>query len=260
MASALAQKVAIVTGAASGIGAALVKHLANSGAKVLAADVNRDGLATHAATIGCETFAVDVANPKSNQEMVDAAMKRFGRLDLAFLNAGIHGIPFAEQVLFPSVQPCKLESLTVDRYMNARSVNLDGVVAGSIAAAQAMSRGNGGSIIVTTSIAGLVPYTADPVYALTKHGVIGWVRSIAPTLQASGVTIDAVCPSGVTTPMIGLTDEVKIPTLMSTSEVAAAMVETAMEPQTGRTMTLVLGRENLRQEQEFSSIPGFEMP
>ena len=121
----LAGKVALVSGAASGIGRELVAQLTDSGAKVLAADINREGLDVLANAVGCETFVVDVGDPESNQGMVDSAVQRFGRLDLAFLNAAVLGVPIKEQGKPPSMQ-----SLTIDRYLAARSVNLDGVLYG----------------------------------------------------------------------------------------------------------------------------------
>jgi NAD(P)-dependent dehydrogenase (short-subunit alcohol dehydrogenase family) len=138
---------------------------------------------------------------------------------------------------------------------------------GSLAAAKAMAKQNNdrygdtphGAIVVTSSVSGLVPYHPDPIYSTTKHGISGWVRSVAPTMQMCGVTIDAVCPAGVATPLIGLNGETDIPTVLSPADVAAALIETAMESESGRCISLVAGRDDIRQDHSFSPVPGFSM-
>ena len=112
-----AGRFALVTGAASGIGEALVKRLSSSGAKVMAADINGKALDLLATSTGCETFVLDVGNIESNKKMVDNAVKKFGSIDLVFLNAGIVGMPFEEQLKSPTAQ---LEELTTERYMATR--------------------------------------------------------------------------------------------------------------------------------------------
>jgi hypothetical protein len=78
-------------------------------------------------------------------------------------------------------------------------------------------------------------------------------------MQMCGVTIDAVCPAGVATPLIGLNGETDIPTVLSPADVAAALIETAMESESGRCISLVAGRDDIRQDHSFSPVPGFSM-
>lgn len=245
--------VAVVTGGGSGIGAALVGLLAGRGASVMAADVDADGLARVAEATGCSTRVVDVRSERDNAGLMAAAAEA-GGLDLVFLNAGILGRSMAEQQ-----EPVDPSTLGADRYRAVLGVNVDGVVFGTLAAAQAMT--GGGAIVATASVAGLVPWAPDPVYTLTKHAVVGWVRAMAPTLGASGITIDAICPGGVATPMVGARPQDDIPALaLSPSQVAEAMLATALEAETGRAVSVVSGREPVWMAHEFASIEGFGMP
>jgi len=111
---------------------------------------------------------------------------------LAHLNAGIlaasDALPFLDT--------------PVARYRAMVGVNLDGVVLGVHALAPVMIERGGGSIAVTASLAGLIPYGGDPIYAATKHAVVGFVRSVAPQLGRQGVRLHAICPSGIDTPMV----------------------------------------------------------
>lgn len=248
-------QVAIVTGGGSGIGAALVGQLSEAGASVLAADVDVAALGVQAAATGCATREVDVSDLGANQAMVGAAVDQFGRLDLAFLNAGMLGRPIIEQA-----SPVHLAGLSIDRYRAVVDVNLHGVTYGTLACAAAMRDSGGGAIVATASAAGLVPWSPDPFYTITKHGVVGWVRSIAPALQADDISIDAICPGGVATPLVGVTatDDPQ-PHLLSAAQVAEAMIATALEEGSGRAVSVVAGRDEVRQVHEFNPIPGFDV-
>lgn len=248
----LAGRRAIVTGGGSGIGAELVGLLVARGATVLAADIDEAGLAAVSAATGAATTVVDVgAGEAANRAMVAEAEAALGGVDLAFFNAGILGRPIVEQGSQYSVA-----ELDPDRYRAAVAVNVDGVVLGVLAAAASM---RGGAIIVTASAAGLVPWAPDPFYTATKHAVVGWVRAIAPALAAQAVTIDAICPGGVATPLVGAgpDDVAHRPNLLAPVEVAEAMIVTALEPGSGRAVSVVAGREPVRQEHVFADIPGF---
>ena len=156
---------AIVTGGASGIGAALVSRLRAEGLEVESLDV---------------VNGFDVSDP-DHWEAV-------GPVDVACLNAGVLGGP-----------PDPAE-LTVDGYRRAVAVNVDGVVLGVRRLATVMPAG--GRIVCTASLAGLTAAPDDPVYAATKHAVVGFVRSAAPALAARGLSINAVCPGFADTPMV----------------------------------------------------------
>ena len=153
---------ALVTGAAGGIGRAIVARLSAEGYDVEPLDLV-DGF--------------DVSDP--------AAWEAVGPVDVACLNAG---------VLTGEVE---LRSLSNDEYRRALGVNVDGVVFGVRRLARVMEKG---SIVVTASLAGLTGMPSDAIYSLTKHALVGFMRSVAPQLEP--VTINAVCPGIADTPMI----------------------------------------------------------
>ncbi len=153
---------ALVTGGEGGLGRAMRALLEREGYEVSSLD-----LAT----------GFDVTDP--------GAWEQVGTVDLACLNAGI---------LTPGTE---LRSLSYDDYRRAVSVNVDGVVLGVRRLAQVMDRG---TIVATASLAGLVGMPLDAIYSLTKHAVVGFVRSIAP--QIAPIRINAICPGIADTPML----------------------------------------------------------
>jgi NAD(P)-dependent dehydrogenase (short-subunit alcohol dehydrogenase family) len=187
-------KVVVVTGAASGIGRAAAIRFAQDGARVFCADLNLDGARTVAEDIGPQASAlhVDVASYESNQEMVAALMAEAGRLDVAFLNAGLYGaadgLATVDEALF-------------DRLI---AVNLKGAYNGIKAVEPVIAEG--GAVIVTASAAGIVGHPANPAYSAAKHGVVGLVKSCVDAFAARGARINALCPGGVETPLIGAPD------------------------------------------------------
>ena len=182
-------KVALVTGGASGIGAAIARRFASGGACVLIADLDPAGEAV-AREVDGVFVRTDVAQRADSLAAVRTATERFGRLDIAVLNAGI-----GEQGSF-------VEGFRPQHYRDLVSVNLDGVVYGLHAALEAFGE-QGGAILATSSLAGLSESPINPLYAATKHGVIGLVRYVAPIVAARGVTVNALCPTFVDTPILG---------------------------------------------------------
>jgi NAD(P)-dependent dehydrogenase (short-subunit alcohol dehydrogenase family) len=245
-------KRAVVTGAGSGIGAELVTQLVDRGASVLAVDINEVGLASVADRTGCLTRIVDVTSEADNAAMAGAADREFGGLDLAFLNAGVLGRPYQEQS-----EPLTDVAGLAGRYRQVVAVNVDGVIWGTLAVADVM--GDGGAIVATASVAGLIPWAPDPLYTVTKHGVVGWVRSIAPALSQQRISIDAICPGGVATPLVGRVAEVAEanPSILSPAQVAEAIIDTALEDDTGRAVSVVGGRDPVRMEHTFAPVAGF---
>lgn len=248
----LAGKVALVTGAASGIGAALVEQLCAQGAQVVAVDIQAEALAELAATHGCVTQTADITTEPANRDMVAAAVESAGLLDLVFLNAGVLGRSREEQG-----QPYLVGDLDGDQYRKVMAVNTDSVIYGTIAAAPHMNPGGG--IIVTASAAGLVPWKPTPFYTATKHAVVAWARAVADSLAEQQVTINAICPGGVATALLGLTAEAAkdVPKLLDPAQVAQAAIGTALSGATGTAVSVVANRDNVVQTHDFTSIPDF---
>lgn len=183
-------KVALVTGGASGIGAAMARRFALAGARVAVADVDPAG-ETVAREIGGAFVRTDVGRLEDNLAAVRTAIEHFGGLDIAVLNAGI-----GEQGAF-------VEEFRPEHYSDLVSVNLDGVVYGLHAALEVFTEQGSGAILATSSLAGLSESPINPLYAATKHAVIGLVRSVAPIVVDQGITLNALCPSFIDTPILG---------------------------------------------------------
>ena len=214
-------EVVLVTGGASGIGAAVARRFARRGAHVVIADVNLAGEAV-AAEIGGLFVPTDVSRLEENEAAVAAARDAFGRLDIVHLNAGTGngGTEF-----------------DVDKYRRIMAVNVDGTMFGIRAAVHGGAR----SIVVTASLAGISPTTFDPVYAASKHAIIGLVRS----LEIPGVTLNAVCPGFIDTPMIAETRAVLLEhglAVADPDEVAAAVEQAVRGGQSNQAWEVQAGR------------------
>ncbi len=187
--------VVIVTGAASGIGAAIARRFVQQGASVVLADI-QDGpgqqLADELCHSGGKAIYVhcNVADPEHHTACVEAAMREYGRLDIAVNNAGIagQGAPTAE---FP-----------IDEWRRVVDVNLSGVFYGMRAQLPVMLKQGKGSIIVVSSILGTVGFAGAPAYTASKHGLLGLVRAAALDHSSQGVRVNAVGPAFIDTPMI----------------------------------------------------------
>ena len=188
-------KSVLVTGGASGIGRATAKRFAAEGARVCVADQNVEAarkVVDDIAAKGGDAFAceVDIALEADNQRMVAEVMQRHGALDVAFLNAGYGG--WAMDALEGDVAD-------FDRII---AINLRGCYLGLRSVARSIR--SGGAIVVTASAGGIMGVSSNPAYAASKHGVVGLVRSLAEAFAARGVRINALCPGGVNTPMVGV--------------------------------------------------------
>ncbi|MGH9048994.1 MAG: glucose 1-dehydrogenase [Acidimicrobiia bacterium] len=186
-------RVAIVTGGGSGLGRASSHALGRAGATVLVADVDAaGGDETVAAIDGPAAFLrVDVTEPDEVVGMVDHAVERFGRLDIAVNNAGMTGAsaPTADYAL--------------DDWNRALALNLTGVfLCLKYEIAAMLASGDGGAIVNMASGAGLVGFAGLPAYVASKHGVVGLTRAAALEYVKAGIRINAVCPGSTRTPML----------------------------------------------------------
>jgi NAD(P)-dependent dehydrogenase (short-subunit alcohol dehydrogenase family) len=183
-------KAALVTGGASGIGAAAVRRLAAAGAVVAVADRDEAGARALAEEVGGLALPGDASDPDIMTMTVDVAEDAFGRLNIVLLNAGV------------TAGQSGVENLDLAAYRRIVGVNVDHVVFGLTAAVPALRRAGGGTIVATASLAGLVAMPGDALYTMTKHAVVGYVRAAAPTLVADGIRVNAVCPGFADTPLI----------------------------------------------------------
>ena len=211
-------RTALVTGGASGIGAATVDLLRSEGAEVQALDL---------------AGGFDVADAH--------AWETVGAVELACLNAGV---TTGEQ---------DVSRLSDDAYRRILGANLDGVVFGVRRLARVMEPGS--AIVATASLAGLIPAPEDPIYTLTKHAVIGFVRSVAPQLEQRGIRINAVAPGFVETPLIDPAPfaDAGFP-LLQPEVVAQAVLAAARSSETGQVWVVQPGREPL--QFRFPNVPG----
>lgn len=186
----------LVTGAASGIGAAAAHRFAEEGAATVVADRDLPGAERVAADIAAGggramPAGMDIASADDNRRVVAEAKSRFGSLDIAFLNAGILG---------PMNGFAAIDAAEFDRIVRT---NLYGCFHALKELETALS--DGGAIVVTASIAGFLGLKENPAYAASKHGILGLVKSTAPAFAKRGIRINAICPGGVATPMAGVT-------------------------------------------------------
>lgn len=218
-------RVALVTGGASGIGAATARRLHKLGARVAVADVDAArGERVAGEVAGCY-LPLDVGDLSANHAAVAEAERAYGRLDLAVLNAGIVSAADDSQPLDAAA------------YQRLMAVNIDGVVYGVDAVGPALQRAGGGQIVVMSSLAGLVPMPGDALYTLTKTAVVGYVRALAPTLRGRGISINAICPGFADTPIIGAMKAQFVAAgfpVLSAEQVADAVIECLGAGQSGQ--------------------------
>jgi NAD(P)-dependent dehydrogenase (short-subunit alcohol dehydrogenase family) len=206
--------VALITGGTGGFGRALAGLLRERDVTVVLADLDSDANRRTADDLGAHFVVLDVTDRAANAALVERIEARHGRLDAAYLNAGISAAKSDDE-------------LDLDEFMRVVDVDLFGVVYGAVAARPALKRAGGGAIVVTASLAGLSPMATDPGYSVAKGGAIAFVRSMAPRLAREGTTITAICPGFADTAIIDrIRDQFTqagFPVL-SAEEVADAMV------------------------------------
>lgn len=221
----------VITGASSGIGAAAVKAASQSGARVLALDIDDSAGARLAEETGAEFQHCDVSNP-DDWSAVAARLSELGQPDHVLLNAGI-------QIAPPDapMDEYQFEAMTLERYRLMMGVNVDGVVFGLKTLLPELS--SGAAIVVTASLAGITPYSVDPLYTLSKHAVVGLVRSLGPTLAERGIRINAICPGGIDTAIIPEAQRSESAVFMTPEHVAAEIQYLMTVEETGKTWAKV---------------------
>lgn len=196
----LQDKVALVTGAAAGIGRATAVLYAREGARVVVSDVNPEGGEETVALIkkaGGEAIfvAADVSDPDACQRLVDATLAHYGRLDAACNNAGIGG------------EQNPTADYSVEGWQRVMAVNLSSVFYCMKAQIPALLGNGGGAIVNMASILGQVGFPNSPAYVAAKHGVVGLTQTAALEYSARGVRVNAVGPAFIRTPMIAALEQ-----------------------------------------------------
>lgn len=195
----LSDKVVIITGASSGIGAATARMLAGEGCNLILAARSVDKLNVLAEELGSCALAVptDVTNGSDVKEMVAKAVEHFGRVDILFANAGIY-------------IPGKVTEGDPDAWANLMDVNIDGVLRCVHAVLPHMTEQKSGDILVTSSISGLIDIQWEPVYSASKHAIQGFVHTLRRQVAESNIRVGAISPGMVANELWGFTDPDKI--------------------------------------------------
>jgi len=188
-------KVAVITGAASGIGRATARRFAGEGAAVVIADLNVEG--GEAAVRDCKEnggraifHQVDVTNGEDIKAAIELAVSKFGKLDTIFNNAGLGGAVGT------------IEEITFDNWDRTMAILLRAVFAGMKYGVPEMRRAGGGSIISTASVAGLRGGAGPHAYSAAKAAVINLTRSVALEVGKDKIRVNCICPGGINTPLI----------------------------------------------------------
>jgi NAD(P)-dependent dehydrogenase (short-subunit alcohol dehydrogenase family) len=195
-------RVAVITGGSGGIGRAAGKLFADEGAKVLLVDIEEQALRSAVDAIGGErasAICADVTSDDDTKRYVETAIERYGRVDIYLANAGIEGkfVPIPD---YP-----------IDTFDRVIAVNVRGVWLGLKHVIPAMAKGGGGSIVITSSTAGIKGYAGGSAYVTSKHAVIGMMRTAALECAPLKIRVNTVNPAPIDTRMMRSIEEQLVP-------------------------------------------------
>ena len=215
-----AGRVAVVTGGASGVGRAVAGRLAGEGAKVAILDVDEARGKGVAAELGATFLPCDVGCRDAWRAAAERIAADLGLVGLLSLNAGI--------MTRPPDAPLgddPFDWIAKGGYARVFRVNVDGVVFGLEAMRSSLEKAPVASVVVTASTAGLSGVPFDPFYSMTKHAVVGLVRSLASPFASRGIVLNALCPGGVDTPLLPTEARALGTVLLAPAEVADAVCD-----------------------------------
>lgn len=215
----------MITGGSAGLGAAICRQTVKSGASSLSLDLNRPPQG--------DFYPLDVTDPDAWRVLAEQR----GGPDVLFLNAGMMSAPNRSDAA-----QYKFLSSTAASYAAVRAVNLDGVVFGLQSLIPRMPAGS--CVIVTISLAGIHPYVFDPIYATTKHALVGLVRSVSQEMMARGIRIHGFCPNRIVTDL--LPTATQTPQDLTADEAAQAAIGLIDEPSSGYAWGLEAANERLQ--------------
>ena len=207
-------KTAIVTGGASGIGAAMARRFAAEGARVAVADLDGDAARALAEEIGGLGVPCDVTREADIQTLVATTEAAFGPIDLFCSNAGL-----------AQGEPSHAASASNDVWARAWAVHVMAHVHAARAVLPGMIERGSGYLLQMASAAGLLSQIGDAAYSTTKHAAVGFAESLAITHGRDGIRVSVICPQYVATPLLGYADPADAPDLLTPEAVADTVVE-----------------------------------
>jgi NAD(P)-dependent dehydrogenase (short-subunit alcohol dehydrogenase family) len=212
---------------------------------VVVVDRDKDHLEAVAKEVGGHPVVVDLTEANAAEHAAAQAIEKYGRLNVVCLNAG------------RTTGEHDVEKIGYERYRAVVALNQDAVFNGVAAAVPALRASGGGVILATASLGGLVGQPEDPVYSMTKHAVVGLVRSLPPLLEPHNIRIHAICPGYVDTPLLSdisaVFRDAGFP-LLQPDDVAAAAMTAIASPSSGDVWVVQPGREPL--PYKFRGVPG----
>lgn len=210
----LKNKTVIVTGGASGIGAAMAKRFATEGARVAIGDLDGEAARATAESFGGLGLACDVTREADIQDLVRATEAEYGTVDLFCSNAGL-----------AQGEPSHAASASDDVWARAWAVHVMAHVHAARAVLPGMIERGQGYLLQMASAAGLLSQIGDAAYSTTKHAAVGFAESLAITHGRDGIRVSVICPQYVATPLLGYAEPADAPDLLTPEDVADTVVE-----------------------------------